>query len=238
MGPPLPPITPRRPLHLLVTGDSLPGYLGPELVNTLSALPVQASVDIHDGTGLTRPDFVDWAALAQQQVATYAPDAVVVWMGGNDFQNMTLSDGTVLQAGTPAWTREYQRRAQICLHLWRRSARRVYWLAMPPTRDPGWAYDDAQIDTALRRATAAVPGAQYLDILGPVTDHGRYTDYVFQHGAPVLIREPDGVHLNAAGSAIVCWPQQAIALSPHSCGGSRRRRCPQKVSGRPTASNE
>lgn len=188
-----------------MTGDSLPGYLGPILVNDVAALaPVRGFVDVHDGTGLTRPDFVDWSVVASQQVAADKPDATIVWMGGNDFQNMVLPDGQVLMAGTPAWTREYQRRAAICMRIWAGGGtRRVYWLAMPPARDPGWAFDDAQIDLALRRAAAEVPGAEYVDILGPITNRGRYTDYVYRNGQPVLVREPDGVHVNAAGSAIV-----------------------------------
>jgi hypothetical protein len=188
-----------------VTGDSLPGYLGPILLNDAAAIgPVHGVADVHDGTGLTRPDFVDWSLVARQQVATYHPDAVVVWMGGNDFQNMTLPAGQVFLAGTPAWTREYQRRAQICMRIWTHGgARRIYWLAMPPARDPSWAYDDAQINTALRRAAARVPGAEYLDILGPITNHGRYADYVHEHGQPELVREADGVHVNLAGSALV-----------------------------------
>jgi hypothetical protein len=197
--------TPSHPLWLLVTGDSLPGYLGSILLNDAAAIgPVHGVVDVHDGTGLTRPDFVDWSLVARQQVATYHPDAVVVWLGGNDFQNMTLPAGPVFLAGTPAWTREYQRRAEICMRIWiHGGARRIYWLAMPPARDPSWAYDDAQIDSALRRAAARVPGAEYLDILGPITDHGRYADYVYANGQPELVREADGVHVNLAGSALV-----------------------------------
>jgi hypothetical protein len=197
--------TSSHPLRLLVTGDSLPGYLGPILLNDAAAIgPVRGAVDVHDGTGLTRPDFVDWSLVARGQVVTYHPDAVVVWMGGNDFQNMTMPAGHVFLAGTPAWTREYQRRAGICMRIWiHGGARRIYWLAMPPARDPSWAYDDAQIDTALRRAAARVPGAEYLDILGPITDHGRYADYVHENGQPELVREADGVHVNLAGSTIV-----------------------------------
>jgi hypothetical protein len=197
--------TPSHPLRLLVTGDSLPGYLGSILLNDAAAIgPVRGAADVHDGTGLTRPDFVDWSLVAHQQVATYHPDAVVVWMGGNDFQNMTLPAGHVFLAGTPAWTRENQRRAEICMRIWiHGGARRIYWLAMPPARDPSWAYDDAQIDTSLRRAAARVPGAEYLDILGPITDHGRYADYVHENGQPELVREADGVHVNLAGSTIV-----------------------------------
>jgi hypothetical protein len=48
-----------------------------------------------------------------------------------------------------------------------------------------------------------VHGAEYLDILGPITDHGRYADYVYANGQPELVREADGVHVNLAGSAIV-----------------------------------
>jgi uncharacterized protein len=198
-------LTAAAPLQLLVTGDSLTGYLGPILINeAASAGAVKGYVDTHNGTGLTRPDFVDWSVVAQQQVTSDHPDAVVVMMGGNDFQNMTLPNGAFFQAGTPAWTKEYQRRAEICMRIWTQGGKaRVYWLSMVPARNTDWAHDDGQINIALQRAAADVPGAEYLNILGPVTVHGRYSDFVNQNGQPVLIREQDGVHLNAAGSTIV-----------------------------------
>ena len=48
-----------------------------------------------------------------------------------------------------------------------------------------------------------MPGAEYVDILGLITDHGRYADYVHENGRPELVREADGVHVNLAGSALV-----------------------------------
>jgi hypothetical protein len=204
-GPPPRVINSRQPLRLLVTGDSLSGYIGPQLVDKASSAgPVQGSVDTHNGTGLTRPDFVDWSLVAQQQVAASHPDAVVVIIGGNDFQNMTLPNGQVFIAGTPAWSREYQRRAEICMRIWAQGgSKRVYWLSMPPARNSSWAFDDHLINQALKAAAADVVGARYLDVLGPVTDHGKYVDYIHWRGQWLLIREPDGVHLNAAGSNIV-----------------------------------
>jgi uncharacterized protein len=199
-------VTAADPLRLLVTGDSLTGYLGPELVNEVAAVaPVQGTVDTHNGTGLTTPAFVDWSVLARQQVATDHPDVVVVMLGGNDFENMTLPGGQFFQAGSSAWTQEYQRRAAICMQIWAQGGRaRVYWLSMPPSRNPQWALDDAQINIALARAATQVPGAEYLDVLGPVTDHGQYADFVKNaNGQTVLVREQDGVHLNIAGSTIV-----------------------------------
>lgn len=207
--PTLPPLrqpTTADPLRLLVTGDSLTGYLGPELVNEAAAIgPVQGFVDTHNGTGLTSPSFVDWSVVAAQQVAQDHPDAIVVLIGGNDFQNMTLPDGKFFLAGSAAWTQEYARRAAICMRIWAQGGKaRVYWLAMPPARNPQWAHDDAQINIALQQAAAQVAGTEYLDILGPITNHGQYADFVKNAaGQPILIREQDGVHLNIAGSTIV-----------------------------------
>jgi len=221
------PLTAANPLRLLVTGDSLTGYLGPILINeAASAGPVQGFVDTHNGTGLTRPDFVDWSLVAQQQVAADHPDAVVVMMGGNDFQNMTLPNGAFFQAGTAAWTKEYERRAAICMRIWSQGGKtRVYWLSMPPARDPTWAYDDGQINVALKEAAALVPGAEYVNILGPVTKGGHYTDFIYDHGQAVLIREVDGVHLNVAGSTIVANEmlthlerEWRFGLKPHKSG--------------------
>jgi lysophospholipase L1-like esterase len=197
--------SPSDPLRILVTGDSLTGYLGPDLVDDLyNAGPVSGTTDTHDGTGLTSPNFVDWSVLAQQQVNSDNPDAVVVLIGGNDFQNMVTGDGRVLIAGTSTWRAEYQRRAEVCMRIWTQGGtRRVYWLSIPPARNPGWASTDAQINIALRRAAAQVPGARFLDVAGPVTVHGHYSDFVDYRGQQTLVREPDGVHLNETGSQIV-----------------------------------
>lgn len=198
-------VTRSNPLRLLVTGDSLVGYLGPQLIADVAhAGPVRGSTDSRDGTGLTRPDYLNWANVARQQVAAMHPDAVVVLIGGNDFQNMVVDGRKVLIAGTKAWTSEYQRRAAACMRIWaQRGVARVYWLSMPPARNPSWAYDDRKINLALQRAVKNFQAVEYLNILGPITNHGRYTDYVTTNGQAILIREPDGVHLNLAGSAIV-----------------------------------
>jgi hypothetical protein len=97
------------------------------------------------------------------------------------------------------------------MQIWARQGnRRIYWLSVPPARDAGWAHDDTQINLALRRAAARVPGAEFVDVLGPVTDHGRYADFVKVNGQETLIREPDGVHLNVAGSALVAHEIRAV----------------------------
>ncbi|HEV3312270.1 MAG TPA: DUF459 domain-containing protein [Chloroflexota bacterium] len=198
-------ITKAHPLNLLITGDSLVGYMGPQILNLASSQgPVTGATDTHDGTGLTTPAFVDWSLLAGQQVHQFHPDAIVIMIGGNDFENMTLPSNKFFPAGTKSWTREYQRRAAYVMRTWiRGGVKRVYWLSMPLAQNASWANDDRHIDVALRRAAALVPGVHYVNVLGPILNHGHYAAYVKYQGVPTLIREPDGVHLNIAGSQIV-----------------------------------
>lgn len=212
-----------HPLRLLVTGDSLTEYLGPELVDEATrAGPVQGYTDTHYGTGLVRPDYVDWSVVARQQMSQYRPDAVVVMIGGNDFQNMTMANGKILYALTPAWIREYQRRAAVCMRIWARGGKtRVYWLSMPPARDASWSQNNANIDLALQRAARQVPGARYLNVLGPVTDHGKYSDYVYVNGEPVLVRTTDGIHFTEAGSQIIADEMMAILRHDWKIGARR-----------------
>lgn len=218
--------TVKSPLRLLVAGDSLVGYLGPELVDEVSRrIPTRGFVDGHNGTGLTRPDFVDWSIVARQEMQADNPELTVVMIGGNDFQNMTLPNGMFFQAGTTAWTREYERRAIICMRIWTQGGtKRLYWLSVPPARDAGWARDDAQINVALRRAAALVPGATFVDVLGPLTNHGQYTDFVKVNGEETSIREPDGVHLNITGSTIVAQEVRGVlARDWHFAGAIRAK---------------
>lgn len=197
--------TARNPLRLLVTGDSQTEFLGPDIQNDIANLPqVKVSTETHYGTGLARPDFVDWSVVARQEVAQYHPEAIVVMMGGNDFQNMTLPNGAFFTAPTAAWRKEYQRRAEIVMRTFAQGGHaRVYWLSMPPGRQSDYAFADAQINMALQAAAADVPGAKYLNILGPITKDGQYSDYVMVNGQPTLVRAPDGIHLSLDGSAIV-----------------------------------
>lgn len=203
--PPLRTPTAAHPLRLLVTGDSLTEYLAPQLVDEATRVgPVRGYADTHYGTGIVRPDFVDWSVVARQQVDSDHPDAVVVMMGGNDNQNMTMPNGDIIQAGSAQWTAEYARRVAICMRIWSQGGRaRVYWLAMPPARSDQWSAVNRKINVAIRRAAAQVPRAEFVNVLGPVTDKGKYADFVGVGGQPTLVRTPDGIHFNSTGSDIV-----------------------------------
>jgi hypothetical protein len=191
--------TAAEPLRLFVTGDSMIEFMAPKLF--AEATRVHAALDgeseVKYGTGLVRDDFFDWPAHAREQMAKRDPEAVIMMMGGNDGQGITLRGGTILHDGTPEWAAEYQRRATIMMRLITENGRRrVYWVGMPVPRSERLARDYAQINAALRDAAAAVPGARYVDITADFAPDGHYTDFV----GGQLVRARDGIHLNRDGS--------------------------------------
>jgi uncharacterized protein len=193
-----------RPLRLLVTGDSLTGYLGPLLATDLqrSGL-VRTYVDTHNGTGIAKPYFVDWAALAAQQVRQYHPDVVVVFLGANDFVGMQLPGGGVAAEGSPGWEAEYQRRVQVVMSTYAQGrASRVYWLSLPTAESEQKSRDYTLINAAIRAAAPTVPGAEVVDMAAVFTPGGRYRYTMPINGHQTVVRELDGIHLNRDGSQV------------------------------------
>jgi hypothetical protein len=211
LWPKLPVISKAHPLRIMVTGDSLPQYMVGQIQDLASSEgPVVSPAGSYqhttfEGTGLWDPDTFAWDVQAQSETRAYHPQAVIMLMGGNDFENMVLGN-RLFMAGTPSWTAEYQRRAEIVMHTFMNNGvKRLYWLSMPPSGDggAGYAHDYHQIDVALKRAAKQVIGVHYVNINPVVTYRGRYVDYKKVDGVLTLIREPDGIHLNIAGSQLV-----------------------------------
>jgi hypothetical protein len=199
-GPEFRDATAAAPLELFVTGDSLIEFMAPKLFAEASRVhaAVDGTSEVKYGTGLVRDDFFDWPAHARQAMAARDPEAVVMMMGGNDGQGITLPGGKILHDGTPEWGAEYQRRATIMMRLLTGDGQRhVYWVGMPIARSARLAHDYEVLDTALKAAAAAVPGVTYVDIWADFAPGGHYSDFV----GGQLVRARDGIHLNREGSA-------------------------------------
>jgi hypothetical protein len=204
--------SPQHPLRLLITGDSLVGYLGPALAASLVKTGVvQPTVDFHNGTGLTRPGFVDWAALAQRQVRAWRPDAVVMMLGANDDIGMPTPSGHVAAEGSAAWAAEYQRRLRIVLGiLTQQGHAQVYWLTLPMAREARRSHDYALINRAAHAVAATLPGVHVVEVGEWFTPGGHYRDAMPVDGHQEIVREPDGVHLNLTGSRVAAGIVQAV----------------------------
>jgi lysophospholipase L1-like esterase len=196
--------TAAHPLRLLITGDSLVGYLGPQLANSLAGTGVvRSQVDVHNGTGLTRPFFVDWASLAAQQVSRYHPDATVVMLGANDDIGMPLPNGHVAAEGSAQWAAEYERRLEIVMGILSQRGRApVLWLSLPMAREARRSHDYALINAAAREAARAVPSMRVVEVGERFTPGGHYRDSMPTDGRNRIVRQADGIHLNVTGSRL------------------------------------
>ena len=85
----------------------------------------------------------------------------------------------------------------------RDGAARVYWLTLPLPRD-------ADRQTIARAVNAAIVAAaqpyrahvRVLDMSAVFTPGGRYRASMDVGGRATIVREPDGIHLNAAGARV------------------------------------
>ncbi len=189
---------------LLVTGDSLSTPLDLELGQRLAPDGVEVVRDPHLATGISRDDLVDWAQLSATQVADERPDAVVIFIGANEGLPMPGPGGEEVGCCGPEWAAVWANRARQLMDNYRQGgAARVYWLTVPTARDP----DRAPITDAVNAAVVAGAAplrsqVRILDMGAIFTPGDRFRDAMEVDGRATIVREPDGIHLNDAGSAI------------------------------------
>lgn len=205
--PTLPPHpTAANPLQVVVVGDSIGIDLGQPLTNDLIGTGVvAATLDGKIDTGLARPDYFNWPAELQADLAIHHPQLVVVMIGANDPQSMVV-DGTAVAYGTAAWNTDYSDRVGAFMDIATSAGAHVLWVGMPPMAG---SQLDAQMDqlNSLVQAQATVrpSGVTFLStrtVLG--TSQGGYTAYLTNaSGSEVNIRTPDGIHLTPDGGEVL-----------------------------------
>jgi lysophospholipase L1-like esterase len=192
--------------RLLVTGDSMSMPLDADLARSLAAGGVRTVRDPHVGTGISKSGIVDWGRLAVSQAADVRPEAVVIFVGANEgFPMVPAGGGGEVACCTAAWAAEYATRVRAMVDAYRRGgARRIYWMTVPAARDDDVRRVQRVVNAALRVALAPY-GAQVrvVDAEALFTPGG-----VFREGMPVdgrerLVRDPDGIHLNDRGAAVL-----------------------------------
>jgi uncharacterized protein len=214
--PPVPPPSPAAAMRLLVVGDSLGIDFGQALVDDLAATGVvNAVLDGHIDTGLSRPDYFDWPAELSADIARYQPQAVVVFIGANDPQNF-IENGTALSYGTTAWAQAYGRRVASFMTTSTAAGVHVLWVGMPPMADPG-LNAKMQVLNDIDQAQADLHRGVTFFASWPVLSdpQGNFAAFLPDaSGNEVEVREPDGTHISAAGAQRLS--QAAIAAMDHA----------------------
>jgi lysophospholipase L1-like esterase len=203
---------PKRPLHtLLVTGDSLSTPLDLELARRLAPAGVEVVRDPHLATGISRSDIVDWAKLSATQVAEHHPQAVVMFIGANEGLPMPGPGGGEVSCCGPQWAAIWANRARQMIENYRQNgAAKVYWLTVPAARDPARKPIVDAVDAAVLAAAAPWRSqVRVLDMNAIFTPGDRFRNAMEVDGRETIVREPDGIHLNGAGSALAAEAVEA-----------------------------
>jgi lysophospholipase L1-like esterase len=195
----------RRPLaRLLVTGDSMAQPLDVELARRLAGTGVKVTRDAHLGSGISKSLIVDWTRLAAKQAAADRPDAVVMFIGANEGFPLRGPGGRDVACCGPQWAAAYANRARTMIAAYRQGGRaRVYWLTLPTPRDPRRAKIAHAVDAAIRVAAEAYRAqVRVLDMTALFTPGERYRAAMQIGGRDTIVREADGIHLDAAGASL------------------------------------
>lgn len=188
------------PLRVLVSGDSLMGWIGPALTQELRGQPMDLTEDWEVGSGLARPDVINWPDRLAEDMEADDPEVVVLGFGGNDAQDMSTDDG-VVRLGTEEWAAEYQRRVAQILDVLEAPGRTVYWVGLPITTRDNIEEASPAMRAAVEAELAVRPWAHYVDSARALSPDGVYVTYLKDSsGQDVKVREGDGVHPNLAGA--------------------------------------
>ncbi len=190
---------PRALPVVLATGDSMmqgiDGFLADELADS-----ARVRSDVRPGTAIGKT--LDWLRWSATQVARVRPRVTVMAIGANEGWPMRTPAGSTVECCGEPWEAEYARRVRTMMQMYLRGGRgRIVWLTLPAPRGERLTPIFDAVNRAVVRAGAGLPGATVLRIDLLFSPDG-YRDVMRWRGASVRVREPDGVHLNVAGTAI------------------------------------
>jgi hypothetical protein len=185
-----------RPV-LLATGDSTMNGVGTALGDHLGEFSVQPVV--LPGAEISNQN---WPAVARAQVKRYRPAVTVVSIGAVEGFPMTAPDGKTSQCCGPAWAAEYTRRVRATMRTYLQGgSARVYWETIALSHGPERAEIVKVCNQAFLDAAEGLPGVTVLRMDRLFSPNG-YQETIRDGGRDVQIREGDGIHLNASGTAI------------------------------------
>lgn len=205
---------------VLVVGDFVAGGLAEGLEDAFEA---DASVEIvgrsNGSSGLVRDDYYDWPTSLGTMLEEIDPAIVVVMLGSNDRQSMTVA-GSAEAARSDAWLKEYERRATLIADAVTAKDIPLVWVGMIPFRPSTMSADMLAFNDIYRKVAEAA-GGQFVDVWdGFVDENGTFVaSGPDMNGQPTQLRADDGINVTRAGKRKIAFfvekpLQQALGAAP------------------------
>ncbi len=185
---------------VLVVGDFVAGGLGEGLETAFAEKPNVVVVTRANGSsGLVRQDYYDWPGTIGGLVDEVRPTVVVVMVGANDRQQMTVA-GQREEPRSEAFMAEYERRAARLAQEVRDRGAQLVWVGTVPFRFRAMSSDMLAFNDIYRRAVENA-GGEFVDVWdGFVDEEGAFAaSGPDMNGQPAQLRASDGINLTRAG---------------------------------------
>jgi hypothetical protein len=185
---------------VLVVGDFIAGSLGDGLIEAFKTTPgIIVDKRTNGSSGLVRDDYYDWPASLPGLIAETKPALVVISLGANDRQQMTIA-GEKEKFRSDAWTKEYETRVERIAAIAHEGNKPMLWMGMPAFQSSALTADMTTLN-GIYRASAEKTGGTFVDIWdGFVDEGGKFvTSGSDINGQQVRLRGSDGINFTPAG---------------------------------------
>ena len=185
---------------VLVVGDFIAGSLGEGLVAAFETTPgIVVERQSNGSSGIVRDDYYSWPDSLPTLIAEKKPALIVISMGANDRQQMTVA-GQKEKFRSEAWTKEYEARVARIATQARQGDRPLLWMGMPAFQSSALTADMTTLNTIYRAAVERT-GGTFVDIWdGFVDESGKFVITGSDvNGQQVRLRGSDGVSMTKAG---------------------------------------
>ena len=165
-------VTNAEPYKVTVAGDSISFGLGPAIREQVAQRPnSQTKVIGVGGTGLARPDNVDWPGRLETLAKDYPPKVLVLSLGSNDAQDLTDENGRTVARFAPAdtadgaaWDAEYSTRLARSFDAFKDSGTTVLWVGHVRTQKDQVGLTNRRIHRLAVAAAASRPWVTTADL--------------------------------------------------------------------------
>lgn len=191
---------------ILVIGDFFAGGIADGLEDAFAAAPgVVIRNDSNGSSGLVRTDYYDWLQELPRLIDEAKPAMVVVELGANDRQDMSLETGTEA-FGSDGFKRDYERRIARLAAIVTQRKIPLIWVGIPPFKSPRMSTDAIALNGVLR-AQVEKAGGEFIDVWdGFVDENGRFVITGSDvKGQQVRLRGADGINLTEAGKRKIAF---------------------------------
>jgi hypothetical protein len=200
----LAPAAAAAPPRVLMTGDSTIASIATVAEKRLERKREEARIiaDGKPGEGISQSWRTNWVTYSRTQMRRYRPRATVVMIGANEGARMLDDRGHEVECCRRAWIEAYALAARRMMNNYTSRGRFVYWLTLPAPNDERRRRIGLAVNYAIGLAARRVDRARVLDMAALFTP-----GYVFRRrmeidGERVVVREPDGIHLNQNGATL------------------------------------